>query len=943
MRNPDLRFGPAFASDPGLPPVPGWSIVRIPSEPELLDEAFFFHDYASDRVSKKGWIDLSARAVRQAIAEARQSLHLQFQKTVASLANQSALMAVVPQHRVAGCVAQVFGRNTRQSLLPAVLAGKVAVLTFLDESWRSEEARKQIAAGTRRVLRLEQIHERSLALRRAANARSAASAIAESFGDASLGGSLSVARPDRPAIPGPISGYGRNIGLTEKLYDQLLSDCFPSNSSERACEIPPIAPGRPPFRWHVEVSQAAALLMTECLPHLPPNETLARWLAQLTLLEGRFTKALTDRNVAAVGGRAGLPWALVLIAIMRAWVVDLAMAIFRLAMPVHGVYNEVNGNAAVGLAEALEGIPVPTVQFAGLLDVYPTLEPQEVNEPKLTGVLKSWRADSFIKAWPHNLTHEYVAQSFASIAKRPVLNGGATPVESKSGRLHGSPRDGRSVKDEVALWPRHSRVIFPMRRWNARADYVEGASVAGHVHLYVASSLLSTAINVMGLEVPSGDELDDDDDIVLPSDGSPPSAPNPHVAERGLPTRADMSRLGEFSPSTYRLISGSLLWGGNSPPHKTHRDGMTFDLRFGPNSQRWLSYDDPSVPGAPQVRDITQRLRKDIAGDKNKRRRYDALLGITSYRAQHQAKFRVGFVFRGQVQALVNQTLETLIKQLDVVTARAEQAAFQMAEHALRGTPHYFQRRSIQKILAGHIALLLAGPTQVLFSSPITHVRAMRLIRLGLVRTVDDSIDGEEAQSLRSVLRTRLSQQGEYRSGSWLAFFPENHHDHWHVQFGIDGIRPVAPQAAIERISQLLPLWRFLGIQLEPLMSMLDGLPLNPKSSDAGLAAAGLERELLRKALDGYRPDPVGEERVQRTFAHVFEPDQAQVLDPLAEARNDFGPSHGLALWGLIQEAEALVRRYAPAGVFGRLAPMDDEQLETIPHEELQIDSLDGP
>ena len=36
------------------------------------------------------------------------------------------------------------------------------------------------------------------------------------------------------------------------------------------------------------------------------------------------------------------------------------------------------------------------------------------------------------------------------------------------------------------------------------------------------------------------------------------------------------------------LIAGSSVWGGCNPPHKTHREGETFDLRFGPDSFAWL-------------------------------------------------------------------------------------------------------------------------------------------------------------------------------------------------------------------------------------------------------------------------------------------------------------------------------------------------------------------
>jgi hypothetical protein len=152
------------------------------------------------------------------------------------------------------------------------------------------------------------------------------------------------------------------------------------------------------------------------------------------------------------------------------------------------------------------------------------------------------------------------------------------------------------------------------------------------------------------------------------------------------------------------------------------------------------------------------------------------------------------------------------------------------------------------------VAILLSGPTQVIFSSPIAHARAMRAIRTRLTHlTSSDSVSDAQKALDRAL-------------GADFAFLPHNHWHHWHVHYNEPRGDPMSAAAGIERVRGFLDLWATLGVDLEPFTTHLQNLELRPPPR-AERARVEQERAGLANLIaHNYTPSADGRARLHGLF-----------------------------------------------------------------------------
>jgi hypothetical protein len=194
---------------------------------------------------------------------------------------------------------------------------------------------------------------------------------------------------------------------------------------------------------------------------------------------------------------------------------------------------------------------------------------------------------------------------------------------------------------------------------------------------------------------------------------------------------------------------------------------------------------------------------------------------------------------------------------------KAELALYANAEKRLAGTPHFSSTRATQQVQIAHVALLLSAPTQVIFSSPIAHLRAMRAIRFGLLGA-GGSVVGTSAKAL---------------AGTMFVFDPLKHWNHWHVQYTVEDGSGPDPVPAVARFEDFLPLWAQLGIDLAPLVTYLSNLALSP-GGHPQIKRASDERDKLLEKLKKYKPQKTGRDQLRNLFLRFTRSDPDGLLKP---------------------------------------------------------------
>jgi hypothetical protein len=884
--------------------VTGWPAPRQPASGDdgaLLDEAIRFHDLSSPHIKKGSDYQ---RLAPDDLARSLSSLRLQLHDE--ALAHLSHLMSEINAELTADQIQAIL----LESLPPAVAKrrhsvegadrARAAVRALISADWRSPERDRLLSQHRKgsKLRRLEQLDPAANSLHALVSRPAVEKALSESFGQAVVGpwgGDRAISRPGRADSTAPGGGYVEagesDVGLTEKLYEQLATRTFRNaHPVERykPLEIPATVPGGPPFRLHIQILDQVEVIFREVLPvgwkdarDLP--KPYAQWHRNIEALEARFLHACLLPKVSSLAIQVGLPWALVLAGVLRVYLTELVARLATVALPTQLGYSEASGYLGVALWEALSGTDAPHATRLGYLVPRP-IDQSEVPQPVSSGqagdgslpddgteggrdvtdgspgadagvggadaapapvaqptpnpllqALKDWRVDPFINGWSSTVAHhQSVLQPLREMAHEPSLISRPDPKDKSK------PSDSATLPLTMARWPRYPVCRFPgARRSEIGLDLHCGAYLTAQCQLFVADQILRVAIDDLGLPRTWNDKrLDEGDAVDLRMASAKPSA-------------------GGLSPAI-SIIAGSYLWGGSHPPHITHRDGATFDLRFGPDTVAWLP-----TEGSREL----DKALKDL-GLPTKKHPYEELEGVCLTRAQQDAKQQVASIFRSLVRDAISGELRRVYEPLGRAPSQAELAIYAGAEKRLSGTPHFSSTRSSQQIHAGYVALLLSAPTQVIFSSPIAHLRAMRAVRFGLAGT-GSTVVAKAAAALR---------------GAFFVFMPTNHWHHWHAQYSVVGGSGEDPTAALDRWRMFLPLWEALGVDLSPFGDYLENLPFST-ADDAQIARVRTEREKLLEGLKTYSPDAHGREHLRNMFLRLSRSDPDGLIKPANAAK----------------------------------------------------------
>jgi hypothetical protein len=414
--------------------------------------------------------------------------------------------------------------------------------------------------------RLEDLDAASAELRGLARRAALEAALKASFGPDIVtpwGGTRVIARADRAPTTHPKGGYVQHelfgMGPSQKLRQEFLTTAFRKARAELkdVPEIAATAAGGPPFRAHLEIERRIDILVGEVLP--PTRKampSLTKWLDDLRRIEVRYAAASNLPEGAAVG----LPLGAVLAAVLRAYLYDLIAHVLVLAVPAERVRVEMDGYLGVALYEAFSGKLAKHLDRDGYLTTDPA-------DPLLER-FASWRVTPFAEAWPSAVVeHANAASALMALAPKPVM---LKPGETTDWEAWQETWRRYPVTKAPGIWRRAA---------DPHADWYTGAHLSAQCHLYVANWILRVAIDDLALPGhKTADTLErhffDRDDpagvlLATPRNESP----------QGDPTRA------------LQTIAGSSLWNSRKPPHKTHNDAASFDLRFGPNTPGW-SYAD---------------------------------------------------------------------------------------------------------------------------------------------------------------------------------------------------------------------------------------------------------------------------------------------------------------------------------------------------------------
>jgi hypothetical protein len=911
---------------------PGWPAPRepTPGEEALLAEAVRFHDFSDKQFEKlKGFELFAEEGIVRALSPLRWHLHDQ----TASLAQKlmGNLRPELTEELVLRIRTETFSAKRAERVregVPGADLARVAVRTLLSPEWRNQERAEQLADPRRRrqVLfrRFEDLDSVATGLRSHVERTRVEEALRSSFGDeivAVWGGDKVIRRPGREPSTSSGGGYAElgedKVGLTEKLYEQFATTAFKDahgavTLTRRA--IPAATPDGRPFSLHLDVGRQIDVLLGEVLPPAAFPKQFQRWLANLDLLEAKFLRAILLPKSATNAVELGFPWAIVLTTVLRAYIVELVARVMTLAVPSEHSHEDVNGYLGLALWEARAGenarhvsrvgylVPTPAAAPAQAAPAPEGAEPEpeagappEVPPPPappakdpLLRALERWTPDSFIDAWGGGAVthHARIGQALREMAKEPALVARERPPPRKGADR--VPARSATLAANYGTWPRYPVVEVPgLFREDEGLDLYVGAHLSAQSHVFVAASILAAAVDDLGLPRTWDRKRADSGDAVKLKRPPAPQADAPPAPPK-QPTQS------------LELIAGSYLWGGRKPPHKTHRDGATFDLRFGADCVAWLVDKD--------AEEIDALLR----ADPKRNRSYVELQGICLTRAQEGAQTPVASVFRGLVRDLIRRQLERVYAFLPRGVSSTEALAYGEAEKILAGTPHYLATRSAQQIQAGYVAVLLSGPTQVIFGSPVAHLRAMRAIRLGLA-----------GKTLREV-PPALQFASDAVKAAEFVFLPHNHQHHWHVQYSDAGGKDADPEPAVSRFANHFPLWSALGVDLAPLGEHLKALELRA-ADDAEGARVHEERRQLLSQLESYEPDKNGRSRLHDVFMQLSADAPARLL--ASASANQLSPQ----LKALVDETQGVLNRLAARQLISKIRAY----LEAISSEDL--------
>jgi hypothetical protein len=859
-----------------IAPTPAQTVESWPApiqpptgEAALLEQAFrFFADSRKHLLSRRDKGELSLAELTAGVDPLRWRLHDDLFAYFADLRNGSdggdSQDALFLKHLKAPIRVAGFSSHGR-------LMARVLTLGFARSDWADRMLSNRVPrhAGKRKSIsfrRFEQLEQETTKLRGLVTRAKVETALTASFGSAIVtpwGGVKAIKRDARPPSTHANGGYAERelfVDLSGKIREQFLTTPFKDAHKLKSTEPQPIkatVQGGPPFTLHIDVHDQIDRIENEILaPRDKPPPMAGEALADLAHLCARYSVAAN----LAEGVAVGLPWGAALAAVLRAYLVDLIAHLTVIALPGERVQREMDGYLAVAIHELMTKTLAEHVNRTGYVA-------RTADNPVLQG-LSAWTVGPFAAGWPAGAPqHALLAGTLTELEKKPVLVRAHKRRHPETGELEPVAEHSTTYEGWHDTWTQYPVVgkdLIWRRGEEATAEGLQpelycGAHFSAQCHLYVADQILKVAIQDLGLPARTKDY-----DSGFKDQDKP--AADLSVAPRPAPAKG------------LQLVAGSSLWDGRKPPHITHRDGASFDLRFGADTPKWKFGTWGEL--------IESFMRRKKASDRKAHviatHHWGVKDGKPALILDQKDK-----VFAEDLKALIEQQLisvRSFLQQAWNTPPDEEKDAYGELERALEGTPHVLFGAGAQSLVSGVAAILLSGPTQVIHSSPILFARAMRAIREELA----DLTATPPATPARKALAEALGAEFPPLPHTDFVFFPHNHNDHWHVHYNEDRNIPMTRTRGVQRVDRFLPLWVYLGVDFGPFVDYLEAVVVNPAAPEVHRTRVEGERDDLITLLDGAEPDPDGRKRLRDVFM-AFDKD-APASKPADNNNLDFSP-----------------------------------------------------
>ena len=680
--------------------------------------------------------------------------------------------------------------------------------------------------------------------------------------------------------------------LSERIYSQVGA-AITRIGVHAVGVVPPSVPGTSTgttaFTLHNQVKDRADSILASAYPAKSTSDDgfpklFGNWFDTLDVMEEYLaTAAQSDLGVVL-----GAPWGLAMTAMLRAWLVDAFVSVLMCSMPLSrlhdqnahpskapryrfhypwppkdwlkqkGTYNVYyNGTLAVGLWECMSGklAPHPNKDHSGFLT-------KDSGDP-LLGVLSGWDPVDMTRFWGINSTRE--TYDLASSITGMVANGQCilwTSVSDSGGDPKQQRKDGSDqLRPDIM---KSTSIDGVFRTWTAHPRFFRNKGDDERVRPKMSQDEDQTGTLFSQLSLFAFTTIAESLQTIL------------KFPER-VWASSDKGRL---------FGSGSLMWGGANYNHSEHRFGCVYDITHKYIHPPWeersvvLTPFKPAEPAyraplthAPGDNEIVSDPRYDEYFYKKKATDDIVTEALEAFR---QAAIPFGDTGKkktaGKKDPAAGETERETIDR-EILTLD------EIEKKYLLGTPLQYTRKddpsnpnALQINLTGHVALLLAAPWKLINASPLMHLRAVMILRSTLPRKDLTAVAAKVDRFL------------------WpeFYFFPVDHNDHWHVNFGalpgssgdptgLSGseVRGEGKLISEDSATALCRFWRDLGVPIHDFATYLTGLTFEdpgipvsefqPRLAGSGgvgsdrapsVTRAEVERKMLLRILNGLKEPP---------------------------------------------------------------------------------------
>ena len=648
--------------------------------------------------------------------------------------------------------------------------------------------------------------------------------------------------------------------LSERIYSQVGA-AITRLSVHVVGTVPQAVPGTgtgtTAFALHNRVKDLADSILAAAYPSKSARDDsfpkmFGNWFETLDVME----EYLAASAQSDLGVFLGAPWGLAMTAVLRAWLVDAFVSVLMCSIPLSrlhdqnahpskaaryrfrypwppkdwlkekGTYNVYySGMLAVGLWECMSGklAPHPNKGHSGFLT-------KDSGDP-LLGVLSAWNPIEMTVFWGSGQSSREL-YDLANSLTGMVANGQCiiwTSVSDSGGDSKQQRKDGSDqLRPDIV---RSTSVDGVFRTWTAHPRFFRGRLDDERVRPKMSQDEDQTGTLFSQLSLFAFTTIADSLRAILK-----------------FPERVWVSTDGG------RLFgSGSLMWGGANYNHSEHRFGCVYDIMHKYIHPKWeerLVVLRPFKDAEPAYRAPLTHAPTDneIASDPRyddyfyKKQATDDIVNA-ALAAFQQAAAPLGEMGRkkklkpGQKDPAAGETESETIDRETLTLDQIE-------KDYLLGTPLQYTRKDdtrnpspLQINLTGHVVLLLAPPWKMINASPLMHLRAIMMLRSTLPR--------KELTEVAAKVERFLWPE--------FYFFPVDHHDHWHVNFGalpgssgdpagLGGgeVRGEGKLITEDSATALCQFWRDLGVPIQDFAAYLTELTFE----DPGISVSEFQPRL---------------------------------------------------------------------------------------------------